>query len=320
MAQVGRGGRGTGPIVQDSTFFGAILYAELTFLCCACPFLMLHGALLMIFVFMLFAAVSPSISMSPSCCRHVSFAMLICPFLKLSPSFSFAPWRRWDGGEGHGAHRTRPDLFWCYPLCGTDFCLCCVCPFLMLHEALSIHLHVSPSISMSPSCCRHVCFLMPTGLSLMRAVSPFMPSVSFFMLICSFLMLSPSSSYAPRRRWDRGEGHGAHRTRPDLFWCYPLCGAGFFMLRLSFSYAPWGAFHPSPCLHPVVDMFVFGLRTLHFLCCSCPSCAPWWGGGGHGAHQLGRALFHGLYANQILFVAIIYTTRAVEFRAGGSGL
>ena len=57
--------------------------------------------------------------------------------------------------------------------------LCCVCPFLMLHGALSIHLHVSPSISMSPSCCRHVCFLMPTGLSLMRAVSPFMPSVFF---------------------------------------------------------------------------------------------------------------------------------------------
>ena len=43
------------------------------------------------------------------------FFMLICPFLMLSPSFSYAPWRRWDGG--------------------------------------------SPSISMSPSCCRHVSFL-----------------------------------------------------------------------------------------------------------------------------------------------------------------
>ena len=195
----------------------------------------------------------PSISMClppspcPSCCRHVcflmptglslmralspvmpsvSFLMLICPFLILSPSFSFAPWRR-TGGEGHGAHRTRPDLFWCYPLCGTDFCLCCVCPFLMFHEALSIHLHVSPSISMSPSCCRHVCFLMPTGLSLMRAVSPVMPSVSFLMLICPSLIPSPSFSYAPWRRWDGGEGHGANRTRPDLFWCYPLCGTDF---------------------------------------------------------------------------------------------
>ena len=65
------------------------------------------------------------------------FFMLICPFLMLSPSFSYAPWRRWDGG--------------------------------------------SPSISMSPSCCRPVCFLMPTCLSLMRAVSPFMPSVFFCM-------------------------------------------------------------------------------------------------------------------------------------------
>ena len=43
------------------------------------------------------------------------FFMLICPFLMLSPSFSCASWRRWDGG--------------------------------------------SPSISMSPSCCRHVSFL-----------------------------------------------------------------------------------------------------------------------------------------------------------------
>ena len=74
--------------------------------------------------------------------------MLICPFLMLSPSSSYAPRRGWDGGEGLSF--TRPDLFWCYPLCGAGFFLCCACPFLMLHGALSIHLHVSPSISMSP--------------------------------------------------------------------------------------------------------------------------------------------------------------------------
>ena len=134
----------------------------------------------------------------------------------LPPSFSYAPRRTWDG---HPC--TRPDLFWCYPLCGACVFSCCVCPFLLLHGALSIHLHVSPSISMSPSCCRHVCFLMPTGLSLMRAVSPFMPSV-FFLLICPFLVFLFLCSTA---RVGRGEGHPF--TRPDLFWCYPLCGAGF---------------------------------------------------------------------------------------------
>ena len=108
------------------------------------------------------------------------FFMLICPFLMLSPSFSYAPWRRWDGG--------------------------------------------SPSISMSPSCCRHVSVLYANlsfsyaaslfflcsmaqvgrGVSLHLHVSILLSTRFFFMLICPFLMLSPSFSYAPWRRWDGG--------------------------------------------------------------------------------------------------------------------
>ena len=95
------------------------------------------------------------------------FFMLICPFLMLSPSFSYAPWRRWDGGS--------PSIS-------------LICPFLMLPPSFSYAPWRrwdggSPSISTSPSCRRHV---------------------SFFMLVCPFLMLSPSFSYAPWRRWDGG--------------------------------------------------------------------------------------------------------------------
>ena len=109
------------------------------------------------------------------CHRCFCYANLF--FSYAVPLFSSCSMAQVGRGDGHGAHRTRHDLFWCYPLCGTDFCLCCACPLLMLHGALSIHLHGSPPISMSLSCCRHVCFLMLTGLSVMCAVSPFMPSV-----------------------------------------------------------------------------------------------------------------------------------------------
>ena len=145
----------------------------------------------------------------------------------------------------------------------------------MLHGALSIHLHVSPSISMSPSCCRHVCFLMPTGLSLMRAVSPFMPSVSFFTLICSFLMLSPSFSYAPWRRWDGGEGARgpSYKIRPFLVLSF-MRNRLVLMLRLSFSYAPWG------CLHPVVANLFFSYAVPLFFLCSMAQVGP--GGGARG--------------------------------------
>ena len=59
-----------------------------------------------------------------------------------------------------------------------------------------------------------------TGVSLHLHVSILSSTRFFFMLICPFLMLSPSFSYAPWRRWD-------------------------------------GGLPPSPCLHPVVDTFLF---------------------------------------------------------------
>ena len=187
---------------------------------------------------------SPSISMSPSCCRHVSFFMLICPFLMLSPSFSYAPWRRWDGG--------------------------------------------SPSISMSPSCCRHVCFLVPTGLSLMRAVSLFMPSV-FFLPIRPFLVLPPLLLMLHGAGGTGGRG--TLLQDPTFFGAILYAELAFFMLRLSFSYAPWGAFHPSPCLSLHLHVSILLSTCLFsdcepylFLCCSCPSCAPWAKGGGRGGH------------------------------------
>ena len=50
--------------------------------------------------------------------------------------------------------------------------------FMLRGFIFVLSIAMSPSISMSPSCCRHVCFLMPTGFPLMPAVSPFMPLVS----------------------------------------------------------------------------------------------------------------------------------------------
>ena len=122
---------------------------------------------------------SPSISMSPSCCRHVSFFMLICPFLMLSPSFSYAPWRRWDGGS--------PSISMSPSCCRHVSFFMLICPFLML----------SPSFSYSIA-------QVGRGASLHLHVSILLRHVSFFMLICPFLMLSPSFSYAPWRRWDGG--------------------------------------------------------------------------------------------------------------------
>ena len=114
------------------------------------------------------------------------FFMLICPFLMLSPSVSYAPRRTWDRHPSYAPRRawdrhpcTRPDLFWCYPLCGAGFVYAAFVLFLCsMGRFPSISMSLPPSPCL-PSCCRHVCFLMPTGLSLMRAVSPFMPSVFF---------------------------------------------------------------------------------------------------------------------------------------------
>ena len=90
MAQVGRGvSLHLHVSILSSTRFSFMLI---------CPFLMLPPSFPYA-PWRRWDGGSPSISMSPSCCRHVSFFMLICPFLMLSPSFSYAPWRRWDGGS-----------------------------------------------------------------------------------------------------------------------------------------------------------------------------------------------------------------------------
>ena len=163
----------------------------------------------------------------------------------LPPSFSYAPWRRWDRGS--------PSISMSPSCCRHVSFFMLICPFLMLSPSFSYAPWRrwdggSPSISISPSCLSTRFF--------------------FFMLICPFLMLSPSFSYAPRRTWD---GHPC--TRPDPFWCYPLCGAAFFYAAFVLFSCSMGHFPsismslpPSPCLHPVVDMFVF-LCTRVFLLC-----------------------------------------------------
>ena len=223
---------------------------------------------------------SPSISMSPSCCRHVSFFMLICPFLMLSPSFSYAPWRRWDGGVSFHLHVSilLSTRFFFYANLSFFYAV----SLFFLCSMAQVGRGGSPSISMSPSCCRHV---------------------SFFMLVCPFFMLSPSFSYAPWRRWDRGVSFRLHvsillSTRfffyanlsffyaVSLFFLCSMAQVGrgvsfhlhvsillstrfFFYANLSFFYAVSlfflcsmaqvgrGGLLPSPCLHPVVDTFLF---------------------------------------------------------------
>ena len=133
-------------------------------------------------------------------------------------------------GRGKGHPFTRPDLF----------CYAALAPFNAAPVFFSCSMRRFPSISMClpPSSCLHpvvdmFVFLCPRGFSLMRAVSPFMPSVSFFNANLSFSYAAPSSSYAPRRRWDGGRG--TLLQDPTFFvmrhWL-------LLMLRLSFSYAP----------------------------------------------------------------------------------
>ena len=87
---------------------------------------------------------SPSISMSPSCCRHVSFCYV-------NLSFSYAVLLFFLCSTAHVGqaplYKTRPFLVLSFMR--SWLFLCCVCPFLMLYGALSIHLHVLPSP------CRH---------------------------------------------------------------------------------------------------------------------------------------------------------------------
>ena len=146
MAQVGRG--------VSLHLHVSILSSTRFFFMLICPFLMLSPLFLM-----LHGAGgtggSPSISMSPSCCRHVSFFMLICPFLMLSPSFSYAPWRRWDGGlPPCPCLHPVVDTFLFYANLSFSYAV----PLFFLCSMAQVG-RGAPSMSMSPSCCRHVSFL-----------------------------------------------------------------------------------------------------------------------------------------------------------------
>ena len=149
---------------------------------------------------------------------------------------------------------------------------------------LSLHRHVSILLSTCLFSYAHGSFSYACGFSFY--------AIGVFLLICPFLVLSPLLLML---HGAGGTGGGAplYKTRPFLVLSFMRSWL-LFMLRLSFSYAPWGTFHPSPCLclhlhvsHPVVDIFFSDCEPYLFLCCSCPSCAPWakgWGRGGHGAH------------------------------------
>ena len=133
----------------------------------------------MVFIFMLSTAVSPSICMSPSCCRHV--------FFNANLSFSYAV-----------------PLFF-------------LCSMAQVGRGVSLHLHISILLStrfffnanLSFPYAAPLFFLcsmaqVGRGVSLHLHVSILLSTRFFLMLICPFLMLSPSVSYAPWRRWDGG--------------------------------------------------------------------------------------------------------------------
>ena len=178
---------------------------------------------------------SPSFSYAPwrrwdggvSLHLHVSilwstrfFFTLICPFLMLSPSFSYAPWRRWDGGLPpcpclHPVVDTF--LFYANPSFSYAVPLYFLCSMAQVGRGVSLHLHVSILLStrfffyanLSFSYAVPLFFLcsmaqVGRGVSLHLHVSILSSTRFFFMLVCPFLMLSPSFSYAPWRRWDGG--------------------------------------------------------------------------------------------------------------------
>ena len=218
-------------------------------------------------------------------CRHVPFFMLICPFLMLSPLFFLCSMAQVGRGVSLHLHvsillSTR--LFF-YANLSFSYAvpLFFLCSMAQVGRGVSLHLHVSillstrsffmlicPFLMLSPSL-SYAPWRRWDGGSPSISISPSCLSTRFFfMLICPFLMLSPSFSYAPRRTWD---GHPC--TRPDLFWCYPLCGAGFFYAAFVPFLCSMGHFPsismslpPSPCLHPVVDMFVFLCPRVFLVC------------------------------------------------------
>ena len=202
--------------------------------------------------------------MSPCCCRHVSFFMLICPFLYAVPLFFLCSMAQ----VGRG----------------------------------------SPSMSISPSCGRHVSFY--SNLSFSYAVPLFFlcsmaqvgrgglpPCLCLHPVVATFLFYaSLSFSYAVPLFFlcsmaQVGRGVSLHLHVSIL--CHLVVDTFLFYANLSFSYAvPFfflcsmaqvgrGSLPPSPCLHPVVDTFLFYVNLSFSYAVPPFSYVPWrrWDGG-----------------------------------------
>ena len=158
-----------------------------------------------------------------------------------------------------------------------------LCSMAQAGRGVSLHLHVSILLStrsffyanLSFSYAVPFSFLcsmaqVGRGVSLHLHVSILLSTCFFFMLICPLLMLSPSFSYAPWRRWDGGSPSISMSPSCCRHVSFFMLICPFLMLSPSFSYAPWrrwdGGLPPSPCLHPVVDMFVFLCPRVFLLC------------------------------------------------------
>ena len=277
----GTGGRGT--LLQGPTFFGAILHAELEFFMLRLSFssapwgafhpspclsLHLHVShpVVHMFVFLCPRVFLLCVRFLLLCHRCLVYPNL--SFAYAAPSSSSAPRRRWDGGEGHPC--TRPDLFWCYPLCGAGIFLCCACPFLLLHGALSIHLHVSPSISMSPILLSTCLFSYAHGSFSCACGFSFYAIGVFFILVCPFLMLPPLLLMLHGAGGTGGRG--TLLQGPTFFGAILYAELEFFYAAPVLFFCSMGRFPsismslpPSPCLPSCCRRVVFGLRTLPFL-------------------------------------------------------
>ena len=242
--------------------------------------------------------------MSPSCCRHVSFLCKSVLFLCCPPLFLMQLMLHGAGGTGglppsresvlflccpplflmlHGAGGTGVSLhlhvsipsstrFFFYANLSFSyaaplFFLCNLCSMAQVGRGVSLHLHVSILLST-----RFFFYANGAGGTGGLPPSPCLYPVvdtffCFLMLICPFLMLPPSFSYAayaPWRRWDRGSPsiamspsccrHVSFLCKSVLFLCCPPL---FLMQLMLHGAGGTGGLPPSPCLHPVVDTFLF---------------------------------------------------------------
>ena len=131
-------------------------------------------------------------------------------------------------GEGHGAHRTRSDLFsailsaepTCFKAAFVLF-LCSMGRFPSISMCLPPSPCLHPVVDTFVFLCPRVFLLCVRFLLLYHRCLVLCQSVLFLCCPPLFLMLHGAGGTG-------GRGTGAHRTRSDLFWCYPLCGTDFF--------------------------------------------------------------------------------------------